>query len=100
MEILRQLPCRWEAGVAREVEADQKSEADNRGDRQYTACDKVIFKQTALALLVNHVDPEREHILAASAGHMMKTSALKEMHVVITKVLLLLLLIVIVDQVS
>jgi len=52
-----------------------------------------------LALLVNHVDPEREHILAASAGHMMKTSASKEMHVVITKVLLLLLLIVIVDQV-
>ena len=53
-----------------------------------------------LALLVNHVDPEREHILAASAGHMMKTSASKEMHVVITKVLLLLLLIVIVDQVG
>ena len=52
------------------------------------------------ALPVNHVVPEREHILAPSAGYMMKILALKEMHVVVTKFLLLLLLIVIVDQVS
>ena len=58
------------------------------------------WQRKPLALLVNHVGSEREHILAAPAGHMMKTLALKEMRVVITKFLLLLLLIVMVDQVS
>ena len=58
------------------------------------------WQRISQALPVNHVVPEREHILAPSAGYMMKILALKEMHVVVTKFLLLLLLIVIVDQVS